>query len=166
MGLPAVIEYLFSLNKPTGGRSCHSNRLQFNVPFLPPFVQFAYALAPPSGAYAAIKYQMTYGPEIVPGNLYVEATQGGDMYVQGFISADWINIINDYFILFTTAQPIYTKTINYSNLAQVFWGTQWNLLIPSEQDYDIILGHLKEYSTESTNDLLRQMLEKRPGGRL
>ena len=166
MGLPAIIEYLFSLNRPTGGRLCHPNRLQFHIPFLPPLVQFGYSLAPPSGAYAAIKYQMTYGGEMIPGNIYVEATQGGDQYVVGFISSDWINIVNDYFVLFTTAQPIYTKTINYSTLAQVFWGTQWNLLIPSEQDYDGIIAHLAEYGTEETNNLLRQMMEKRPGGRL
>lgn len=174
MALSPIIEFLLSQNRPTGGRLCHSNRLQFQIPFIPPNTQFTWALSPPSNAYAAIKYAYSVGSEVIPNTVYTEATQGGDMYVVGFIASDWIANVIDYFIIFTEAQPIYTNTINYSTLAQCQYGTQWNVLIPSEEDYEEIMHRLDAYAARASerlqmeaNSYLKEMVKKQPisGGR-
>ena len=162
--LSPIVEYLLSLNRPGGGRLCYQHRMQFLIDPYPPLTQLLWSLAPPLNSYAAIKYSGTVSENTIPGAFFMEAVHAGNLYISGFIEADWMREYLAYFLMFTRSEPIYFRLVNTSTLNQQFIGTQWSLLITTEQDLQAINRHLAEYSAnvtgklaQETNQLLRQI---------
>lgn len=150
--LSPIIEYLFAQNKLGGVRLCHPSRLQFILD-LPAGTIVTFDLAPPASYWGAIKYSGTIGDEVVPNTVRMEASQSGDMYIDGEVTSDWMREYLAYFVYFTTRSPLHILMENTSNLAQRFVGTQWSLLIPDKDSYEELLAHIKAYSEVTANAL-------------
>lgn len=154
--LPALIEYLSSQEGPRGGRLCRPGRLQFTVPVIPPFAQINFLTLPPIGADYAIKFAMSY--DCVPGALYVETTQAGDMYVRGTIEASWMREEwAPYYVLYSKSDPLVVLLRNTTPLNQRFIGTQYILIIDTADNLNTVRQHLAAYSAVETNRLLVSM---------
>lgn len=167
-----IIEYLLSLNRPGGGNLCFPHRMQFIIPQFPPLTTLSFNLYPPLGVYAAIKYASSISPQGVPGAIYMEITQAGSMYAQGFGEADWTRESLPYFVVFTQGKPIYIQLSNVTALHQRLAATQFNLLIPSKDDLDNVYRHLDAYgggitgrAGEAANVLLSQIVSLLKGAR-
>lgn len=130
--LSQIIEYLSAqgLARPA--------RLQFVMPIVPAGMQINFSLAPPLGAYAAIKYGMSY--YTVPGSIYLEVTQAGNKYSMGTIEADHMRELIPYWIMYTVREPIMVLLQNISPLSQKVIGTQFMILI----DTDVLLERVKK----------------------
>lgn len=155
--LPAIIEYLSSQELPGGGRLCRPGRLTFNFPLLPPGIQINFSVLPPFSAYAAIKYGMSY--EALPGVIYIETEQGGDMYITGLIEADHMRELVPYYILYTEARPINVLMQNQSALAQRALGTQYMLIIDTEDGLEYVESQIKALSAIEGDRLAREANE-------
>lgn len=158
--MPTIIEYLLAVTGDKGNLAFPS-RWQFIVPRIVPGQRIDWSLSPPLGAYAGIKYAFTNSAEMVPGTLYMEISQAGSKYVMGTVESDWTRDYLGYFVFFTDREPINVQLTNVSVLTQRFVATQWNILIPNEQQFGEVLKHVKAMSSVGTlaeqqkcNDLL------------
>lgn len=161
-----IVEYLLAQSRPGVGFLCYNSRWQWIIPLIPPRVTVSFSLAPPFGAYAAIKYALTITADTMPGAIHVQATQSGNKFLDGYIEDDWTREYTTYFVVFTHSDPIYAQVRNDSSLSQREIATQWNIIIPSEADYKRVIELIKEYSmvtstelSRQANDLLRQLVE-------
>ena len=155
--LSEVIAYLAAQRTAGGGGPiCYTSRAQSLIRVLPPGVRVNFTIAPPQNMYAAIKYDSTASGDLMPGTLWMEATQAGNTYESGEVNDDWIRDYMTYYILFTQAEPIYFSLWNMSTLNQRFLATQWAILIPTENEYLEIIKHLRDYSKIATLDIARE----------
>jgi len=153
--LPTLIEYLSALRAPGGGRICRPGRI--NIEFdLPAGMRVELTLLPPFNAYACIKYGMSY--DVPPRVLFLETVQGGSMYIQGTINEDVMRETLGYYIIYTNADPITAYVTNNSMALQRIRATQWNLIINTEADFNILSHCLYEYQKETSTGLLRELI--------
>jgi len=156
--LPGIIEYLSSQQRSlAGGRLCRPGRLQFAFPLIPPGFQLNFSINPPFNAYAAIKYGMSY--QCLPGVVYLETEQAGDIYIAGLIEADHMREMLPYYILYTVQSPINVLLINQSALNQQALGTQYMLIIQTEDDLKEVREHLRACSMVESNRLASEANE-------
>jgi len=158
MAIPNVLMSLISQRPLVGGGPIFSMaRWQFLVPLLPPGFVANFALGPPFGAYACIKYAFSFGSDMMPGSMWVTAGQGGDKDVLGYIMPDWQTPApeTDYYILFTHANPIMVQLTNDSNVNQLWYGTQYNIVIPNEAAFNHLIMFVQQYALSSQVDLAR-----------
>ena len=156
-----IIEYLLAQSRPGGGFLCFASRWQFLIPVLPPGLTLNFTIGPPTGYYAAIKYALSISQDTVPRTVYNTVTQGGVTYTVGMITPDWSREYLNYFIVFTEAEPILLELTNISNVNQRCDATQWNVLIPTQEDFLLVKEHIAAQSSLVTNSLLKELTKKR-----
>lgn len=152
-----IIEYLLAQREVKEGILCYPARQQFIIRDIPPGTILTFSLGPPVGAHAGLKYSATISEQVVPGSIYMEVAQAGNMYVAGFNEADWQREYLSYFVIFTDANPIHMQVQNVSAVNQDFLATQWLLVIPTEEALKQILQHMAAASQVRTNELLQKI---------
>jgi len=158
--LADVIGKLATVLSPISGAPlCRPGRLQYYVPIIPPGAQVPFIILPPFGAYAAIKYGMTY--DCLPGTIYLETSHSGNLFIQGIIEQDWMGYIVPYMITYTEASPIEAFMLNISNLNQRFIGTQYMLSINSEEEFD----YFKQVLQSNKEEILLEQVVQLLGGK-
>jgi len=177
MSLSPIVEYLLAQRRPApdsgriGSPLCFPARWQFLVPLIPPGAILSFTLTPPFGAYIGIKHAATFSNAMNPGTLFWDVSQGGNKFSFGWIEDDWVTHPLSYFIVFSDAEPLYAQLTNTSALNQQFIATQWTILIPTEEDWRLVIKHLDAYSQINTealaqeaNALLQRLVGLKKGG--
>ncbi len=162
--LPALIEFLSSVEEPGFGRLCRPGKAYLDL-VMTPTQQLTFNMIPPFNAFAAIKFSVSY--DWAPGAVYSEVTQGGDKYIAGTNWGDQFRELLPYYILFTQSHPLQVLFRNNTALNQHLYGTQWNLIIDTVdrlQEVQKLIGiYSAKYTTDliaETNSLLRQVRDE------
>ncbi len=153
MTIPALIEYISSIERPTGGQIAQMGAIQIRIPVITPGQIVQASVAPAAGTYAWIGYRLFWDPRMVPdafnGNLY----HGGHFMFEGTLSAAVLaEGVSAYFVV-TTTQPMRYWAQNVTMLNQFDEVNGEFLTVQSEEDLLTIYKHLKDLTTSGFSDL-------------
>jgi len=155
--LSPIIEYLLAL-KTVSGPLCYPTRWQWALNVLPPGADVRFSVGPPSTNYAAIKYATSYSDDIIPSTVYLNAGVAGNTFFTGMVEEDWSREYLPLLVLFTQKIPMFIQIQNLSQLNQRFVSTLWCLIIPSEDDLDLVLEHIAAFSAVNSNALAKESI--------
>lgn len=140
--LPRLIEFIESLPRPGGGFLSEHGGGQVIVPTFPPGITLAVTITPPEGTYAMIAYREAVSPNIVPRAFSGTIQHSGRHYYTGTLSATVIRDGLDFYMVITTADPLWVSITNESALIQYFEEVYQFALVNSKEDYDLIVAAL------------------------
>lgn len=154
MGLSYVIEYLLSLERPSGGRLCYAGVSQLIIPIFPPNTTITLESGPLGSDYAYLPYLSTLGPAMVPSAFSGWGQQYGSRQYTGVLTSWFLNNILDSFAFVTDAEPGIAQITNQTALFQYYEGMVFIICIATEADYHMVLEALKRLSTSARSEQL------------
>lgn len=162
MGLPYTIEYLLTIRRPSGGHLVHMGTYQLIIDQVPPYAQFT-LIGSPVGDYLVIGYSLWIDPAVPPGVFH----GFGQYYGTKTYEADFTSFFTAYpmdaLVFVSHAEPSVLYMRNNTPLFQYFAMGHHYVVIESEEDFMLVLKHLKGVGTDRTNALLEQLVFVRGG---
>lgn len=149
MGLPYVIEYLLTLERPGGGKLVYGGVSQLIIPAFPPGAIITLTTAPYGDDYAYIPYYSAVGPAMVPGAFYGWAQQWGNKQYEGTVSSWFTANSLDSFVPVTQSEPAVAQITNQSALNQFYEGVSFFVGITTKDDYNMVLEALARLGTSA-----------------
>lgn len=154
MSLPYVIEYLLTIRRESGGNLVHQGASQTEVLQVPPYETFTIQQAPFGSDYIDIVYEAWFDPSMVPGAFSGYLQYFGARQIEGIFSTAFMTHPFSGLVFISNAEPAFILVRNRTNLNQFYSGTIFFLAITSEEDFNIVLDHLKGVGTNETNRLI------------
>ncbi len=170
MGLPYVIEYLLSLERPGGGRLVYAGGSQLLVPAFPPNTTITLTTAPFGNDYAYIPYYTAFGPAMVPGAFWGWGQHFGNRQYIGTVASWFMANSLDSFVFVTQSEPALAQITNQSPLNQYYEGISFFVAIATQDDFKEVLEALARLATSArseqlaveANQLLRSLATGKP----
>jgi len=157
MALPRIIEYLLSLQRPGGsGALVYQGAFQTIVPVMPPHTQIVLESYPLWNDYIDIMYNAGFDPMIVPNAFYAWGSYFGNRTYEGIVLPWWLNNTIESFIIVTPSEPAVAYILNRSPLTQMYAAIANFIAIATVDDFNIVLGEIKNMATSSKSDELAQ----------
>jgi len=163
MPLPRLIEFIESLQRPTGGTVAEHGVGQLIYASLRPHRQLRVNLTPNADEYAAIGYKLIFSPSMVPYSLNITAQWAEHTPFNGTLTDTIIQEGLDSYVVVTEEAPFQILLVNSGEVAQgieLHWAFA---MVRVEEDYDYILKALDDlYNREMRQDvknLYQLMLE-------
>jgi len=158
MALPAIVEYLLSLEKP-GNNLVFSRTIQIDQTLTPVGTAGATFNA---GAllgqnYAYIVYRTVLDPLIVPNALLLDSVFFGNAVFSGLITRGVIDNPLDTFAVQLKNHPALFTVRNTSALNQRFFATLYFLSIPTEENWNEVLEVLNRNADSRFIDYSKQL---------
>lgn len=145
MGLPRVIEYLLTIEKPGGGGYLVSmGGNQIEIPVFPPNSEISLNFWPYAGDFANIVFHLSLDPALIPRAFYIESQYYGSKVYTGVASQSYTLNPTEVFLVTTQSQPAYSRIRNQSPLNQYYLGTGFFLCVESESDFYMVKEKVKE----------------------
>ncbi len=154
MGLPYAIEYLLTIRRASGGSLVHQGGSQVEILQVPPYRTFTIQQAPFGSDYLDIVYEAWFDPSMVPGAFSGYLQYFGARQVDGIFSSAFMAHPFNGLVFISNAEPALIYVRNLTNQHQFYSGNIFFIAIASEEDFNIILEHLKGVGTVETNRLL------------
>jgi len=170
MGLPFVIEYLLTMERPGGGHLLHQGVSQTIIPAIPPNTQFVLQTLPFGTDYLDIVYASYVDLAVVPNAFYGWGQYYGARSYEGTLTAGFIANPIDSFVIISRSEPAMALIQNQTALNQYYAGIVYFLSVASEDDFNLITEALARIGTSAkseqlameANQLLRQLTLSAP----
>jgi len=150
MGLPYVIEYLLSLERPGGsGRLVAQGASQTIIPQFPPNTSVTLTAYPYLNDWGYIPFYSALSPGMVPGAFSGWGQYWGARQYTGILGS-WFVMPGslDSFLLVTQDQPALAQITNLTAVNQYYEGISMFLVISDEEDWQLIRRALKRINQE------------------
>ncbi len=151
--LPAIVEYLLSLERPGGGRLVLQGNQQITVLAFPALATVTLA-AIPTNEYMFISYKVGFDPGMVPGAFFAIGQAYGarpyDSPVYQYLTGTDV----DTWLPITKNRPSYARITNLTNMPQFYSGRNWFLIIATEVDYALVQDALRRLYTSTKSEAL------------
>jgi len=156
MAVPRLIEFIESLARPGAGVIAEHGGIQVIVPVFPPNTTSAYTVTPPTSAYALITYRVSFGAAMVPNVFTGWFEHAGRHRYIGTITNTVIRDGLEWYLVITDNEPLRVSVTNVSGLNQYFEEISQFALVPSRDDYLMILEALDILANKTTSELQRE----------
>lgn len=165
MGLPYVVEYLLTIRRPGSGNLVHQGGSQTVINQLPPYTRIVLNVFPFGNDYFDIVYASYIDPAVVPDVYHGYAQYFGTRAYDGTLSSLFMNYPFESLVFISEAEPAQALIENNTPLYQYYSGVAYYVSIRTEEDFSLVLKHLKGVGTSETNRLLDMLVAASPGGR-
>lgn len=155
MALPRIIEFIQSLGRPGGGYLSEPGGGQIIVNGYPPGFSTSTTIFPLQGVWGMICYYVSFGMGMVPGAFSGSVQHGGGYVYSGTLTQTTINNGLNFYALLTDNMPLRVTSQNNSALAQYFEALYHFCVVNSKEDYELILGALKDMANTGYREALK-----------
>ena len=142
--LASLVEYIASIERPSGGPVALHRAQQLIVVGYPPVTTAAYNIAPPEGYFAAIAYMYALG-DMEPDVFSFKIQQTGADALTGIITQDIMDEFPSFFLIVTRANPMFVYLTNRDVVFQGWQSTMYYLQVATEEDLGYIKQKVKDY---------------------
>ena len=155
MGLPYMIEYLLSRSRGQGYLVTQSVS-QTIVPAVPAGIEFSLALLPVGSDYANLVYDSALNPDMVPNAFYGVAQYSGNQVISGILTNNWVQQMNDSFLIVSRTLPAVLTIRNRTNISQFYGGIIYFVSIKTEGTYKEVLQELERVGSSKMEGLAKE----------
>ncbi|MDO8635685.1 MAG: hypothetical protein Q7R34_05490 [Dehalococcoidia bacterium] len=157
--LPAIVEYLLTLERPGGGRLVLQGNQQTTVLAFPALTTVTLA-AVPTTEYMFISYKVGFDPGMVPGAFFAIGQAYGARPYDSPIYQYLTGTDVDVWIPITKNRPTYARITNLTNMPQFYSGRNWYIIINTEDDYKLVQDALRRLYTSTKSEALMAELTR------
>lgn len=163
MNIPRLVEFIESVQKPTGGFCAEAAFGQIRYTDLPPDSVTTVTIRPAESEYAYFAYHIDLSQRMVPNAFYITIQQLGHTVYMGYLSDIALKKGGEFFVVLTRDAPGIIRSENLSGLVQFVDITYSYAMVRTIEDYNIIMNALDALAGKGIHEE-KPLPEPLPGG--